>query len=529
MSFGPRSLFGQTMAILLAGLVLSTAVGAWVYRADREETVRIVGGVAIADRISNLAQLVMQAPPDWQERIVAYSGDETFVVRIENSPMTAEQPNNDAAAAAALAELLARRLALPADQQPVVRISRSGSGSGSGSEKARGTSGHHSGKESDEHSDDSPTKALSEAAKEAEEHKEKAEENDHDEDDDSEDGHSEGGASGQAESQLHVSLPLQDGRWLNVSGGLPGDRATLSNGFFFSMLAMAGVILLASAWAVRRVSRPLAELSEASRRLGENLNAPPMPVLGTTETKQAALAFNGMQKRIRALMDDRTRTLAAISHDFRTPLTLLRLRIETIDETEDRERMLATIADLDAMVAATLELAVAQSKKPEWRRTDMTALLSSITDDFADAGMPVTMATPTADQSARQSWMAGNPIVVECDPAMLKRAITNLIENAVKYGERAEVAISDTAENVEITVSDSGPGIPEEELAHVFEPLYRLEESRSRETGGMGLGLAIVQSIIQAQQGEIVLKNRPEGGLKAVISLSRKSRQAPPA
>jgi signal transduction histidine kinase len=172
--------------------------------------------------------------------------------------------------------------------------------------------------------------------------------------------------------------------------------------------------------------------------------------------------------------------------------------------------MLATIADLDAMVAATLAFASDGAKQAPRRPTDLTALLASIVDDMADGGLAVRMEDAP-------------PVVCECDPASLKRALTNLIDNAVKYGGSATVAIAPTAQGIEITIDDTGPGIPEAELTHVFEPLYRLESSRSRETGGMGLGLAIALSIIRAHGGQLSLSNRPQGGLRALVALPAKA------
>lgn len=200
--------------------------------------------------------------------------------------------------------------------------------------------------------------------------------------------------------------------------------------------------------------------------------------------------------------------LAAISHDLRTPLTLLRLRAESVKSIEEREKMLATIADMNAMIEATLAFARDDAVAEPRRSTDLTALLASIVDDMADAGMPVTMAP-------------ASPIVGDCRPAALKRAITNLIDNAIKYGKAARVSIHDAQRTVEITVDDQGPGIPEEALVRVFQPFYRLEESRSRETGGIGLGLAIALSIVEAHGGELTLANRSEGGLRAAVTLPR--------
>jgi signal transduction histidine kinase len=270
-------------------------------------------------------------------------------------------------------------------------------------------------------------------------------------------------------------------------------------------MAIMGVIILAvSVWAVRRVTAPLAALATAAERLGHDVSAPPLPEAGTVETRQAARAFNDMQIRLRTLIDSRTRLLAAISHDLRTPLTLLRLRAETVDNAQERDKMLATIAEMDAMIGATLQLARDQSADEPRRPTDLTSLLQSAVDDMRDSGFSV-------------RFHPAEPVVYACQPAALKRAVRNLLENAVKYGKTGTVNVRRTSKVIEINIDDEGPGIPQEELARVIEPFYRLDESRSRDTGGVGLGLAIAQSIVQAHGGTLALSNRPEGGLRATI------------
>jgi signal transduction histidine kinase len=215
-----------------------------------------------------------------------------------------------------------------------------------------------------------------------------------------------------------------------------------------------------------------------------------------------------MQARLRGLIENRTRLLAAISHDLRTPLTLLRLRAETVENPEERGKMLATIAEMDAMVGATLQFARDDAATEAPRRTDISALVQSVVHEMVDAGLPATM--DPAD-----------PVVLKIRPDAFKRAIRNLLDNAVKFGKTARVTIRTTMKAIEITVDDEGPGIPEAELSRVFDPFYRVEQSRSPETGGVGLGLAIAQSIVQAHGGDLALRNRPVVGLRARITLPR--------
>jgi signal transduction histidine kinase len=274
------------------------------------------------------------------------------------------------------------------------------------------------------------------------------------------------------------------------------------------MAAMAVVIIVVSAWAVRRVTSPLATLATAAERLGRDINAPPLAALGTIEMRQAARAFNEMQERLRRLIDNRTRLLAAISHDLRTPLTLLRLRAENAASEEDRDKMVATIAAMDAMIEASLNFARAEAAAEHRRLANLAALLASIVDDMADAGLVVTMAP--ADE-----------LIYQFQADALKRAVTNLIDNALKYGKAARVRIETTPKTIAIIVDDDGPGIPEAELTRVLQPFYRLDPSRNAETGGIGLGLAIALSIAEAHGGTLTLSNRPEGGLRATMTLPR--------
>jgi signal transduction histidine kinase len=272
------------------------------------------------------------------------------------------------------------------------------------------------------------------------------------------------------------------------------------------MAVMAVIVLAISAWAVRRVTSPLSLLAGAAERLGKDVGTDPLPELGTTEMRRASRAFNQMQERLRRFVENRTRMLAAISHDLRTPLTLLRLRAEGVENAEERDRMLTTIAEIDAMIGATLAYARDEAETEPRRRNDVAALLASIVNDMADAGLPVAI-EPSP------------PVILECRPAALRRALSNLLDNAVKYGTRARAAVRTTGSEVEITIDDEGPGIPEPELAKVTQPFYRLDESRSRDTGGIGLGLAIAMSIIQAHGGELTLSNRTQGGLRARVVL----------
>ncbi len=470
--FLPKSLYGQTLLILLLGLVVSHAIGAWIYAGAREEAVRTVGGFAAAQRIANLVRLVEEAPADWRSRIIAALSDPSFRVSLGPQP-PAQLPADAEGAAKVIETYLREQLPDRPDRQIRIAVSEPtetppGPPFRLNQQPSPGAPGRMGGMPGMMHDMMGPDFGGWRA--------------------------------------LRAALQLSDGQWLSFDTTLPRGAPSVSWQFVISMALMGAIVLAVSAWAVRRVTAPLGLLSAAADRLGRDVGAEPIAEAGTIEMKRAARAFNEMQERLRRMVDSRTQILAALSHDLRTPLTLLRLRAEEAADGEEREKMLATIAEMDEMIGTTLAFARDEMHGEPRRRADVAALLASVVDDMADTGLPVTMA-PAA------------PLVHECQPGALKRAITNLLDNAVKYGKRARAAIAMSGQTIEIIIDDDGPGIPEAALPRVTQPFYRVEDSRNRETGGTGLGLAITQSIVQAHGGELSLANRPGGGLRACIKL----------
>lgn len=454
----PQSLFGQTLLLLLAGLIVSHALGSWIYSLDRESAVRAVGGLATAQRIANAARLVDDAPSEWRQRLISGLSDQSLQVTLTQKPAIA-QADEPGPIAEAIRNYLAQQLKLAPSRQPIVLASEIqelpfGWGFGRGHGMGHGPMMH------------GLVQPLG----------------------------------------LQVAVPLADGQWLAFATNLPAASAGFSRQFLISMLVMALFIIAISIWAARRLTAPLGTIAQAAQKLGSDVNAPPLPENGTIEMRQAAHAFNDMQARLRALIENRTRILAALSHDLRTPLTLLRLRAENVEGFDERDKMLATIKDMDAMIGATLNFAREEAAAEPRRSTDVSALVQSLVDDMADAGLDVTMAP-------------AGPMLLVCQPAALKRALTNVIDNAVKYGRRAHLLLRATENSIEIIIDDEGPGIPEDELKRVTQPFYRVEGSRNRNTGGVGLGLAIAQSIIQAHGGSLTLSNRSKGGLHVSLVL----------
>ncbi len=307
---------------------------------------------------------------------------------------------------------------------------------------------------------------------------------------------------------LAGSLELGDGTWLNFVTPFGALQPFWTSRFFLIIVLTTIIALAASIVAVRRAARPLSELAIAAERLGTDMAAPSLAEKGPREVRLASRAFNEMQRRLHRFVHDRTQMLAAISHDLRTPLTRIKLRAELLDDPEQRARISADLDEMEAMIAATLAFARDDPARETPVRLDLAALLESLCADAAATGAAVHYSGP-------------EHIIFTGRPTALKRAIANLIDNAVKYGGGAWVTAAETAAGVRVSVEDHGPGIPQEEQERVFEPFYRIESSRSRSTGGAGLGLSVVRAAARAHGGDVVLVNRPQGGLRAALILPR--------
>jgi signal transduction histidine kinase len=306
---------------------------------------------------------------------------------------------------------------------------------------------------------------------------------------------------------LMVSLQLRDGSWLNFVAPVESPEPFWSFRFALSTVIMLLAVGILSALVVRHLTRPLGTFARAAQRLGTDVKAPPIPVTGPAEVRQATRAFNEMQERIRRFVEDRTQMLAAISHDLGTPITRLRLRAEFVEDEEQQKKMLADLDDMEKMVFSALSFARDEAASEPHAMVDIRTLLHRVCDDMADAGQPVLLD------------VGADAVAYGCRPAALRRALTNLIDNAVKYGREARVSLDATPDTILIRIDDDGPGIPEELREEVFKPFRRLEASRSRETGGSGLGLTVARTIIRAHGGNVTLMNRSEGGLRVELDL----------
>lgn len=304
-----------------------------------------------------------------------------------------------------------------------------------------------------------------------------------------------------------VSVRLPDGaallfRVTRMPEGAPLPRHLLGN---LALLVLILVIVLYVA--ARNITRPLSELARAAHSVGRDARPERLQERGARELRDAARAFNTMQDRLRRYLDSRTRVLAAMSHDLKTPLTRLRLQVETLDNPPMQERIGRELSEMEAMVreALTLFRGIEDGEPPA--PLDLNALLEKVREEFTDMGQQVSLAGRTAQ-----------PLTAK--PQALKRCLTNLVANATHFGARADIVLED-GPVVAIRVRDGGPGIPAQELERVFEPFYRLESSRNRDSGGTGLGLSIARDIAQAHGGSLTLSNLPGGGLEAALLLPR--------
>lgn len=461
--FLPRSLAGQTIIVLLIGLTVSHILSMTIYTADRSEVLTMSGGRQIAHRVAAITRLLDETPEEWRARILQATNSPTLSVTVTPvSRLVEDEPHGFVSSF--LRKHLARLIGTEDESRVVVQVIDIG---------------------------DDPSLSVPEAFRHP--------------------GH---GAMarmihGQTRGQLlRASVRLKDGQWLNFATSVPAGESLWSTKAILSMLLMAVGVTLFSLWVIRRVTRPLRVFAAASERLGKDVAAAALAETGPSEVRQASRAFNEMQQRLRRLIENRTRMLAAISHDLRTPITLLRLRAEFVENQEEQTKMLGTLAEMEKMISSTLSFAREDTENEDSQTVDLGALVTSITDDMADMGEKVVCE-------------ADDNIVYICRPIALRRALNNVIENAVKYGRSVRVELHVAPDTIDVIVEDEGPGIPEDDIDKVFTPFYRVEASRNRETGGVGLGLSVAQTIINGHGGDITLVNRNPHGLRVIIALPR--------
>lgn len=306
-----------------------------------------------------------------------------------------------------------------------------------------------------------------------------------------------------------VGVRLPDGSALVYRLARIAPGAPLPMSLMINLILLVALLVIALYIAARGITRPLSRLASAADNIGRGERSPKLEEKGARELRHAARAFNAMQDRLHRYLDSRTRVLAAMSHDLKTPLTRLRLQVETqIEDPALQARFGKELDEMEGMVRGALALFRDLNDEEALEPVDIDRLLETIRAEFVEMGKDVTV------EGHALARLPGKP-------QALKRCITNLVSNAVNFGVRARIMVRDGAQ-LEISVCDDGPGVPPQELEKVFEPFYRLESSRNRDTGGTGLGLSIARDVAQAHGGSLVLRNRAEGGLEARLTLPRR-------
>jgi signal transduction histidine kinase len=466
----PQSLFGRLVAVLAGGLLVAQLLSAAINLAERESLLITSGGMQQAQRIADVVTLLDTMNAAERERIVAVLNVPPLVLSLHDAPsVPAAAASSGRPFAGMYRAMLAARLGDGRDVRvettvPDETIAPAKSWPrGAGRMHGPGMMGGAMG----------PDARWAPGA-----------------------------------NVLRTQVRLRDGRWAYFDSAAPAVPEGLPWRLALTLAVLLAAVLALSYLAVRWVTRPLHVLAAAADELGRDLHRPPLPETGPTEIRQAARAFNTMQARLARFVEDRTRILAAMSHDLKTPITRMRLRADLLDDDEARRRFEADLAEMQAMVQQTLDFMRGLGGGEAAQAIDVDALLECLQADQQAMGREVRIA------GRAQAPLPGVA-------SLLKRCLANLVDNAVAYGGRAQIEVEDTPERLTVRVRDDGPGIPDAELENVFEPFYRLEASRNRTTGGTGLGLTIARNIAQTHGGDIALRNRPEGGLEAVLTLPR--------
>lgn len=466
----PRSLFGRLMLVLAGGLIVAQLLSATINLVERDRVLVRASGMQPAQRIADIVNLLDSLSQAERERIVGILNVPPMVVVLDRAPAAPDS----AATGGPRATMFAAALRAALDDDRPIRVATSGApptwtpgagrrrgqGQGPGDRAMPGPGMHRF-----------PPHGVA----------------------------------------FLVQVRLQDGTWATFDTHVAPESASLPWRVLLTLAILLAAMLLLSWIAVRWVTRPLHLLANAADELGRDINRPPLPEGGPAEVDRAAHAFNTMQTRLIRFIDERTRLLTAMSHDLKTPLTRMRLRAEMLEDASLREQFETDLLEMESMVTQTLEFMRGLSSGEPAQLVDIMGLLESLQADNEAMGRSVTI-----DGRVARPWSGA--------AQLLKRCLSNLVDNAVLYGKRAQIRVEETPDQLTIRVRDQGPGLPEAEIEKVFQPFYRLEGSRSRETGGTGLGLSIARNIAQAHGGDVRLRNHEEGGLEAIVTLPWKRR-----
>jgi len=442
----PRSLLGQLALLIVAAFLAAQAISVWIFADERGAAIRAAQRYETVERAAAVAQALDQAPRESRASILAAVNSRLVRFSVGDAPLvTSGQPD-----------------LVPIEGPGDIRATEV-------------TVSPHDGRPAE------PPAAFAWL-------------------------HDRMRAAGVAPVEFRISVPLGDGDWLNVSARFQRPDIQAPPALLGATLLSLALVIAALWYGLGRITRPLRQLADAADGFGIDAPAPEMPRRGPREVQALSDALERMHGRLTAMVTDRTRMLAALGHDLRSPITALRVRAEMVDDDETRERMAATLDEMQEMVDSTLAYARGVSTDQPMEEIDLAGLVHGLAEELSETGPEISAEAPV-------------PVHAQIRHTAMRRALRNLMENAQRYGGRARVALRQTNDNAEIFIEDTGPGIPEDDLAKVFDPFTRLETSRSRETGGIGLGLPIARSILRAHGGDVTLSNKPDGGLRATVRI----------
>jgi len=455
MTRAPYGIRTQIAALVLGVLVVAQAVSLWLFVDERGQAVQAAIGADAAGRAANLARLIEQAPADLHPDIIAAANSPLVRFDLTDAPSIADGSHEINDAVEARVRAL---LGDAYDRDIRVDVHETGQGSQS-------------------------MPALSPEMSQM---------------------HAQMMEGSLAGIEMELSISLSGGRWLNVGTRFERPPIQLSWASTASFGLTAALLLIASFWfLLSRLTGPLNDLAIAAERLGRGASEGELKTVGPKEVRDLTVTFNKMQNRLTRFVADRTQMLAALAHDLRSPLTALRVRTEMVDDEETRDSLISSVSEMQDMVEATLAYARGVGQDEELCPVDLEAFLTNL----------------RANTSSDFEITSSGSVQVAVRASAMRRAFRNLINNAVRYGSTARVSWQSEDGQVVVSIDDDGPGIPVDLQEQVFAPYFRMEKSRSLDTGGHGLGLSIARSVILAHGGTITLENRPQGGLRVRVTL----------
>jgi signal transduction histidine kinase len=461
----PKSLFGRLILVLLTGLILAQLISAFILLRDRGQVLYESVRKNLITHTAGIVRLLDSLPAESRLQLVPLLGGTDFNITLSAQPKSNQKPSQETwdTSDVVLNELAKR---LPNNSKILVAVKPS--------IMEQRMPEMHRRHMMDQNSMSGPWAYMH-------------------------------GLHNMARS-FHIQVRLQDGSWVIFERQVSEDIFNWP----IRLLIALGVLLISaiviSFIGVRSVVRPLHNLRQAVEGLGKDIKQAPLNETGPAEVKDTARAFNTMQRRLKNYIEDRAEILSAVSHDLKTPLTRIRLRTDLMDDDELRIKTQKDLDDMEAMVSSTLDFMRGTETREPSQALDLMALLESIQENVLEAGGKVKLSGQLAEP------YTGKHLA-------LKRCLMNLVENAVRYGKEANISVTQSDDEIMISISDKGPGIPEKSLQKVFDPFFRLESSRAQQTGGTGLGLGIARNIARAHGGDLILQNSLNGGLTAQLTL----------